>query len=482
METAPEVYQDKPIQWVDKKTFIFSRFLASNIMHTFHDDIIPLYATISEFREPFTESLRKESSRKDDGRNFLLQENELDHNLLFLESAGKSVNKDLYGKLSNNPFLELQDYSQTEGLVCFKDAVMGLSKRFTWYQYGFTGTQGPIKEKDIDGTLVRQIASDLLKKLSSSTTSKESEEEDDDDDIIVIFSRKRNRLILNEQAVADALKREFQLPVHFVRMEDRDIAANIELVSRARIAVGMHGSMLIMSMFMPAGSILIELYPYAVPVENYTPFRTMARLPGMNIVYRAWSNRHAKNNVMHPDRPAGEGGIKHLDQATQNQITNTLTVPPHPCCSDPYWLFRIYQDTTVDINELVTLIKDEAMPERVALLEKLSPPTAKSSKGDLEIKPAPLEKPKCRMVESESSPTLLVTWNPPWNMGKAASRLLSNYEVWIHETYKGHLVKKNLFQFSCDPGTEYTVYVRALFRDDKGKGPYSEAQKCLCSK
>lgn len=47
-------------------------------------------------------------------------------------------------------------------------------------------------------------------------------------------------------------------------------------------------------MFLPPGSVLLELYPFAVPSENYTPYRTMSQLPGMNLVYRAWENTHEK--------------------------------------------------------------------------------------------------------------------------------------------------------------------------------------------
>jgi protein O-mannose beta-1,4-N-acetylglucosaminyltransferase len=50
-----------------------------------------------------------------------------------------------------------------------------------------------------------------------------------------------------------------------------------------------------MGIFMPPGSVLIELYPYAVPSDNYTPYRTMARLPGMDLVYRVRFVRAVNN-------------------------------------------------------------------------------------------------------------------------------------------------------------------------------------------
>jgi protein O-mannose beta-1,4-N-acetylglucosaminyltransferase len=119
----------------------------------------------------------------------------------------------------------------------------------------------------------------------------------------------------------------------------------------------MHGSMLIMGMFLPRGSILIEFYPYAVPGDNYTPYRTMSNLPGMDIVYRKWENKYPENNVMHPDRSLYQGGIKHLPKAEQDAILNDPTVPKHTCCTNPYWLFRIYQDTKIHISEVTALVE-----------------------------------------------------------------------------------------------------------------------------
>lgn len=47
------------------------------------------------------------------------------------------------------------------------------------------------------------------------------------------------------------------------------------------MAIGLHGSILAMAMFLPMGALLVELYPYAVPADNYTPYKTMANLDGM---------------------------------------------------------------------------------------------------------------------------------------------------------------------------------------------------------
>jgi protein O-mannose beta-1,4-N-acetylglucosaminyltransferase len=106
---------------------------------------------------------------------------------------------------------------------------------------------------------------------------------------LVIFSRKSNRLILNEEELLSSLATEFDLTPAFIRMEDQTFEEQVAILGRAKIAIGMHGSIMIMGMFMPPGSILVELYPFAVPSENYTPYRTMSNLLGMNLVYRVLS-------------------------------------------------------------------------------------------------------------------------------------------------------------------------------------------------
>ena len=47
-----------------------------------------------------------------------------------------------------------------------------------------------------------------------------------------------------------------------------------------------------------------------------------------------------------------------LNETQLQTIKDTKTVPPHLCCSDPYWIFRIYHDTIVDVNAIITLVTD----------------------------------------------------------------------------------------------------------------------------
>ena len=65
------------------------------------------------------------------------------------------------------------------------------------------------------------------------------------------------------------------------------------------------------------------------------------------------------------------GGIAHLPIEEQQKIKDTKTVPPHICCEDPYWLFRIYQDTIVHTQEVEDII-ESALKESSEKMEVLS--------------------------------------------------------------------------------------------------------------
>lgn len=99
----------------------------------------------------------------------------------------------------------------------------------------------------------------------------------------------------------------------------------------------------------------MELYPYAVPSENYTPYRHMASLPGMALSYAAWENHHEKNSKSYPENHFMYGGLGHLSAEERNKVMHTPTVPKHVCCTNPYWLYRIFQDTTGHVDEIVAL-------------------------------------------------------------------------------------------------------------------------------
>ena len=172
---------------------------------------------------------------------------------------------------------------------------------------------------------------------------------------IVLFSRTRNRLLLNEEELCNVLEAVFKSAVTVLRMETHDLEAQIEVLQNTDVAIGLHGSALVMAMFLPAGATLLELFPFGISADRYTPYKTMAELDGMGLRYIQWTNEDESASVAHPDRAANLGGIRHLPADEQARI-QASHVPVHTCCTNPYWLYRIYQDTAVDIAAIVALL------------------------------------------------------------------------------------------------------------------------------
>jgi len=211
---------------------------------------------------------------------------------------------------------------------------------------------------------------------------------------------------------------------------------------------------------------LIELYPFAVPAENYTPYRTLTTLKGMQLVYKAWENAHEENTVVYPDRPRLQGGIRHLPEEDQQKILNTKTVPKHTCCEDPYWLFRIYQDTTVHLEEILKLT-EEAINEAE---EKVKAPVFR------DIKVPKIDGLKC--VGSSSS-TIHIAWNSPWNGAR-----VHRYTIWVHQKFTEYESETEEFFFQDgEPGHDYHFWVRADHEraGDEQSPPSAYSEQLICS-
>jgi len=242
----------------------------------------------------------------------------------------------------------------------------------------------------------------------------------------------------------------------------------VRVLRKTVIAIGMHGSLLVMGLFMPPGAVLVELYPYAVPADNYTPYNTMSRLHGMELVYRSWTNTHIDDNIPHPEYPEHHGGIESFSKEKQESILNTTTVPTHLCCTDPYWLFRIYQDTIVDITELLTTISD-------AVIESSEHMKESERVEDVHIAPAIVKNPiKWSLVLQQSdskevqvpSPVIALDWEVPWNVPS-----VEKYGIWVHQTYQEYYSTepKILLTDVCNrvaANLTLEIWIRSYFRHE----------------
>lgn len=331
-EVTQESIMQYSIDYIDRTTILFKRFNPENLMHVLHDDIIPLFKTM---------------------RKFFLTSDQIQ--LAFMEGREEGAYFELYKLLSDN-ILMLQNISSS-GLTCFLDVIVGLCKETTWYQYGFREPQGPLNVENYSELELEYFRKFVLSQIALRTVPSFGENEDSISNFVLYFSRSISRKIVNEMQLVFRLSSYFKVPIHTVSLEHDDIFEIISLVSKASVFIGIHGAHLSLAMFMKSNATLVELFPFAIPASNYKPYRTLAQLKSLRYIF--WENKNENNTITHESNPPNLGGIHHLPLDLQESIRNTKIVPPHLCCHDPFWLFRIYQDTRVDINNLLTLLESE---------------------------------------------------------------------------------------------------------------------------
>ena len=121
------------------------------------------------------------------------------------------------------------------------------------------------------------------------------------------------------------------------------------------------------------------------------------------------------------------GGLGHLPADEIAKVLDTKTVPQHLCCKSPYWLYRIYQDTEVDIPEIIKLV-DEALEEsRTQYLPKIY--TKNYYETDIKL---PWVK-NITCIDSASKPAGIVwaKWEPVWN-----GAIVDHWEVLVNNDGK----------------------------------------------
>lgn len=437
-------FMSKPV-FVPDVTLIMNRFNPDNLMHIFHDDLLPIFYTMQQYSD---------------------LENEA--RLVFMEGWGEGNHYDIYHLLSSKQPLLKEQLKNFGKLICFTKSYVGLSKITTWYQYGFVQPQGPKANILVSGNEIRHFAKTMMERMN---ITKQNHAEDDD--YIVVFSRTVNRLILNEAELILALAQEFQMRVVTVSLESQSFASVIQVISGASMLVSMHGAQLITSMFLPRGAAVVELYPYAINPDHYTPYKTLASLPGMDLQYVAWRNTIMENSVSFPERQWDQGGISHLEKDEQDRILASQEVPRHLCCRNPEWLFRIYQDTVVDMSSLLSTLK---------ITVKLRH-NSKTVKPLSTVHPGRVREPKCQtFVKAANEAKLTVSWQIPWNLKYLKVREVK-YEVWIQEqgenTYIPYILPHQNYTFSenIKPFTTYLVWVRCIFNKNL-LGPFADVLLC----
>lgn len=438
---------------VPNLTFALHRFHPDNLMHVFHDDLIPLFKTLEIFA-PF------------------FQWNIEDIQLIFIDKRSPGKYKDLYETMfSKKPFYRTK---LPHKAICFSKILMGLVKNTTWYQYGFVRPQGPL-EHQVNGFSLKTFIYFMRKKYSLEKNPEILVES------AVLLVRKLNRLILNEIELTYKLVHDLGLKVEVVSQETHSLVEIISKISTAGVLIGMHGSLLILSLFLPAGAMLLELFPYAVNPNNYTPYRTLVSLPGFNITYASWRNFDAKKTRTHPNRAPYEGGIRHLHPKEQEVILSSGEVPLHLCCDDPQWLFRIYQDTEVNVNEIVELVAKH----RKHFSVNRSP--IQNEILQRKLLPYRIESIKCSSNGAHNSESILsISWDAPMNIDSVAQEGFV-YELWLQElgteSYLTFHSSMNSCKVTSNDGikknTSYYVWIRGIAQKD-AVGPFNNF-KLVCT-
>lgn len=271
---------------------------------------------------------------------------------------------------------------------------------------------------------------------------------------------------------------KLNVKVFSVGLETHSLREIISLLRRSSGIIGVHGSLLILTAFLPEGSFLLEVFPYAVNPEKYTPYKTLCNIPGMNIFYQSWGNTKKDNSIGHPDWSPELGGLNHLEEYDQVSILSQTEVAEHLCCEDPSWLYHIYQDTIIDIPNVVILLQDLHQKSKNWRVNSLG----NEMISQKSVPPGKIASVSCNIrKECKNGMTVLdLSWKPPWNLiylhfGKIMYELLiqrndeENHVVFMVEDVYIQISKNIYCEF------DYNVWVRAVL-DDYIYGPFSYIQ------
>jgi protein O-mannose beta-1,4-N-acetylglucosaminyltransferase len=266
IEALPSAFSHVPVRYEQQRHYIFGRLVHNNNMHTLHDDALGLWMLMKEYESaPFNQESFSRMNR-----------------LLAFDMYMDGPTSESLQYLSHFP-IRYKSYLHQGVMTCFRDAIVGNRKSLTWYQYGFFGFQGPIQNKTVPGHTIHHIAqwykSNLKKPLVKGP------------DVIVLLERTRNRLIINQNDLILALEAQFKMKVVVVSNENHSFEEQIHWMHRAKMVISMHGGLLIMILFCRPGTIVLEMFPFAFPAEDYTPYKTLANLRGMDLKYVAWQVR-----------------------------------------------------------------------------------------------------------------------------------------------------------------------------------------------
>lgn len=437
---------DYKLAFIRDFTLIYARFKPDNLMHLIHDDLLPLFNTLEMIS--FRNKIPKLNLFTFDDYN---------------SKMADYYSKALYSSLFKNANLfNKNDFKGNDQVICFENAEIGLDKSTVWYDYGFQDFQKPIQktrnQKNLIKTQTDKIKNLILKEDKYETFFDLNEAKSNVDKTkcekyyVVLLSRTKSRIIINEKQLFEKLEQIFkQLKVIRLDLDSssESLDSLVGILSCTRTLIGMHGAGLIVSIFLPKHSNIIELYPYKINSSYYTPYKHLASIYDLN--YFSWTNKNSSNNFYN---------FNYLTEDIKNRVYDDQEVERSKCCDEPYFLFRIYQDTVVDgekLDQLLLKVKNQETFETADHFEPIFP-----SKVEINC--------------SRSNRTkMILNWSRPWNVKKDE---ILEYEVLIkvEEIANMYNVKDNSLVVDLDNRmNEILVWIRAKYYNLKG--PFNDKPK-----
>ncbi|XP_053203419.1 protein O-linked-mannose beta-1,4-N-acetylglucosaminyltransferase 2-like [Panonychus citri] len=416
------------VRFVKDSTLIFGRFKPDNLMHLLHDDILPVKWTLNGLG--WSKQLV----------NFFLHDD-------WPHPKEIPGNYDLYKKLFNLNQLFTKSMDPNK-LICFQEAHIGLDRETIWYQYGFKVPQGAVPITENQKVNIGKLTNQLRSILKPNECPKGGNG--------VFLSRTFNRLILNEDELIRSLSKNIK-PVIKMNVND-NLVQLIERIYCSNLLIGIHGSSLALSLFLPPGSSIVEIFPFGINPDHYTPYKTLSSIRDLN--YISWVNHNLTNSIQHPEYSSSLGGINSLPDEIKSSIKDlNEQLEPHLCCYDPNWLYRIYQDTIVDINQFNQLI-----------VPKLRSHSEQSQSRRSPFYPGPVINIDCVYGEPFE---FKLTWKKPWNIEFTDNQLINklNYEILIDEGEgRGHsyIVTIESLSIPFNGKESFPLWIRCILNERKG--------------
>ena len=153
------------------------------------------------------------------------------------------------------------------------------------------------------------------------------------------------------------------------------------------------------------------------------------------------------------------------------KVLNTKTVPQHLCCKSPYWLYRIYQDTIVNTEEIITLVQEALNESREIVLPKVY----KKNYYETDIRLPGIRNITCIDSPERPAGTVWAKWEPVWN-----GAVVESWEVLVNNDGKIYPTIDNKTSIQLEGYEGMVLFFVRPVRNNRF-GPWGEAGKCLAA-